>query len=77
MNRLKRKVKRGKKTGLINVALLVVAIMSGYLIQLITHETALTVVSNLHIYVSILCILMVLIHQLISDKKKKKNVKNK
>ncbi len=77
MNRLKRKIKRGKKTGLINVGLLSVSIMTGYFIQVITHEIGLKVVSNLHIYISIICFLMVFIHQVVSEKTKKKNVVKK
>lgn len=73
MNRLKRKIKRGKKTGLINVGLLSFSIITGYLIQVITHESGLVIVSNSHIYISLFCFLMVLVHQVVSEKIKKNN----
>jgi hypothetical protein len=72
MNQLKRKTKRGRKTGLINIGLLMIAIMSGYIIQIITHELGLMIASNLHLYISAGCFLLVLIHQVISKKKLKK-----
>jgi len=71
MNRLNRRMKRGKRTGLINVGLLMIAVMSGYLIQVITHEKILIVTSNLHLYISLTAFILVLVHQVISNRAKK------
>ncbi|MEZ4846018.1 MAG: hypothetical protein R2877_03400 [Bdellovibrionota bacterium] len=71
VNKLKRKAKRGKKTGLINLGLLFVAIMSGYVVQIITNELGLSITANIHLYVSSICFLFVLIHQAVSKKKTK------
>jgi hypothetical protein len=72
MNQLKRKTKRGRRTGLINIGLLIIAIISGYVIQIITHELGLTIMANMHLYISSGCFFLVLIHQSISKKKLKK-----
>lgn len=71
VNRLKRKMKRGRKTGLLNVGLLGVSILTGYFVQIITHEQMVQIVSNIHVYLSIFCFIMVLVHQIVSEKKKK------
>ena len=71
VTKLKRRAKRGKGTGLINIGLLFVAIMSGYVVQVITNELGLIITSNIHLYVSSICFLFVLVHQVVSKKKSK------
>ena len=67
--RLNSKKKNGKKSGLFNVWILGLGIMSGYLIQVVTHEKALAWISNFHIWVCFLCVVVIGIHQWLTCKK--------
>lgn len=66
--RYRQRRKRGKKSGISNMLLLVIAVATGYLLQIFTDDICLRWTSWIHIGVSALCLLVLLIHQKITEK---------